>query len=108
MINQEKEVNIKYEDFTNKNEFVTEFVPTILTESTPEIPQQCGCIGVDNWSSLSKTQKKRQKAKFKIKTEQTKNLNIIPDEEKVIERFVAVYDDDYIDKCKNLVKIKFK
>jgi len=64
MINQEKEVNIKCEDLTNKEEFLTESEPTILTKSTPEIPQQCGSIGVE-WSNLSKTQKKRLKAKIK-------------------------------------------
>ena len=35
-----------------------------MTESTPAIPQQCGNIGVD-WSSLSKTQKKKFKANAK-------------------------------------------
>ena len=53
-----------HQDFANKKEFVTEFMPTILTESTPEIPLKCGNIGVE-WSSLSKTQKKRMKAKAK-------------------------------------------
>ena len=64
MINQEKEVNIKCENLTIKKEFLIESEPTILTKSTPEIPQQCGSIGVE-WSNLSKTQKKRMKAKNK-------------------------------------------
>ena len=64
MINQEKEVNIKCEDLSNKKEFLSESEPTILTKSTPEIPQPSGSIGVE-WSSLSKTQKKRMKAKVK-------------------------------------------
>ena len=64
MINQEKEVNIKCEDLTNNKEFLTESEPTLLTKSTPEIPQPRGSIGVE-WSSLSKTQKKRMKAKVK-------------------------------------------
>ena len=64
MINQEKEVNIKCEDLTIKKEFLIESEPTILTKSTPEIPQQCGSIGVE-WSNLSKTRKKRMKAKNK-------------------------------------------
>ena len=36
----------------------------VLTDLAPQIPQQCANGGVD-WSSLSKTQKKKLKAKIK-------------------------------------------
>ena len=71
------------------------------------IPQQSGKISVDNWSSLSKTQKKRLKAKSKINTEPIKEPTITKVDEKIRERFHAVYDDEYIEKCINLVKRKW-
>ena len=60
-----------FPDLSNRDEFfhhefatTEESVHNTLTESSPEIPQQCANDGVD-WSSLCKTQKKRAKAKIK-------------------------------------------
>ena len=90
------------EDMSNKEEFIFESTPSMVTVSTPEIPQQCGKLSVEDWSCLSKTQKKRMKAKMKgdsvnkgIKNDENsvnvptplgntdhKNVNIFADTEK--------------------------
>jgi len=65
---QFKEIEIKdqiYEDMTNKEEFYNESMHPCLINTTPIIPRQCGTEGVE-WSSLSKTQKKKLKTKAKI------------------------------------------
>ena len=63
-----KEIEIKdqiCEDMTNKEEFLYESMHPYLVNTTPIIPHQCGSEGVE-WSSLSKTQKKKLKTKTKI------------------------------------------
>ena len=51
---------------TNCEEFIFESKPTMMIVSTPEVPQQCGNENGVEWSKLSKTQKKKSKAKAKI------------------------------------------
>ena len=55
------------EDMSNKEEFLFESTPSMVTISTPEIPQQCGNVTGVDWSKLTKTQKKKFKTKSKIK-----------------------------------------
>ena len=69
---------------TNREEFILESKPTMVTVETPEVPQQCGIETGVEWSKLSKTQKKKSKAKAKINyvnqmlkdSDQTKLLDI--------------------------------
>ena len=51
---------------TNREEFIFESKPTMVTVETPEVPQQCGIETGVELSKLSKTQKKKSKAKAKI------------------------------------------
>ena len=54
-------------DMTSKQEFISkpESSHEKVTVLTPEIPQQCGNnFGVDNQSSLNKTQKKKAREEF--------------------------------------------
>ena len=52
--------------FGTKEEFMEpEFMQTTMVESTPSIPKQCEKIqGVDDYQNLSKTQKKKKRAKY--------------------------------------------
>ena len=53
---------------TNKDEFIIESMPIMQTNTTSEVPQKCGnVIGVE-LSNLSKTHKKKMKAKAKGKS----------------------------------------
>jgi len=89
-LNQNEDMDIKCEDWTNKGEFVTESEPTKTTLTTPAILQQCGkdiqstvYNGVE-WSNLSQTQKKKIKAKIKIQliTNELKDINLKAPESK--------------------------
>ena len=65
----------KCEYLRNQEEFKQDFEENITPESMQSIttypstiiPQQCGNLSVEDWSSLSNTQKKRAKAKIKTK-----------------------------------------
>jgi hypothetical protein len=59
------------EDMTNKEEFLHESHESMehtMTDPSTIIPHQCGNLSVDEYSSLSKTQKKKLKAKSKGKS----------------------------------------
>lgn len=60
------ETSEQCEDLTDKGEFISESMHTIVTKSSPVIPQQCGNKNGVDWSSLSRTQKKKMKAKTKV------------------------------------------
>ena len=71
-------VALECPEFVPKEEFIieqgqqtgdqTESSPTIMTTDSTIIPQQCGNLSVEDWSNLSKTQKKKLKAKSKGKS----------------------------------------
>ena len=52
----------------NKDEFIIESKPIMQTNTTPEVPQKCGSVIGVELSNLSKTQKKKMKAKAKEKS----------------------------------------
>jgi len=39
------------EDMSNKEEFIFESTPSMVTVSTPEIPQQCGNVTGVDWQN---------------------------------------------------------
>ena len=53
---------------TNKDEFNIESKPVMQNNPMLEVPQQCGNGTGVEWSKLIKTQKKKVKAKNKIKS----------------------------------------
>ena len=81
------------EDMSNKEEFIFESTPSMVTVSTPEIPQQCGNVTGVDWSKLTRTQKKKFKTKSKIK-----NVNqILKDSDQIWKSEMPLLPNNNID-----------